>query len=166
MNDTVEITFDVNDKTHTLSGIPTRVWEQFCTQARVLFPDKGEDAWSSFLAEFIMAQSANKVNHLLTDIPPEVAAALDKNLSAIELDWPSLHSYVLSASASGHLELARMSEGGPGMVIIIGIPATTLKRFPTKTEGVHAAEAFGMLLLGMGTGDFQWQVDVKDKPPE
>jgi hypothetical protein len=159
MPDTVDIAFGVDGKTHTLEGVPERAWEQFCTQARVLFPKAGADAWSSFLAEFIMAQSARKVNHLMTDIPPEVADALAKNLDAIGLDWTSVHRYILTASAAGTLELARMSEGGAGIVLILGIDKDTLAAFERKTNGVRLAEAVGMMLLGAGHGDLTWQIE-------
>lgn len=157
MPETVDIEFGVDGKMHTLEGIPQRVWEQFCAQARVLFPKAGADAWSSFLAEFIMAQSARKVNHLMTDIPPEVADALAKNLDAIGLDWTSVHRYILTASAAGTLELARMSEGGSGIVLILGIDADTLKAFEAKTNGTRMAEAVGMMLLGAGHGELTWR---------
>ncbi len=159
---TVTIEFGVDGKTHILDGIPTRVWEQFCTQARVLFPKSGEDAWSSFLAEFIMAQSAKPVNHLLTDIPPEVAEALEQNLNGIGLDWSSVHRYILGASATGNLELLRLSEGGPGIVLIMGISEATLKKVPELTDGVRAAEAFGMFFLGAQNGKLEWQLELTE----
>lgn len=160
MSDTVEVTFGVDGKVHSLDGIPVRVWEQFCTQARVLFPKTGDDAWSSFLAEFVMAQAAKKVNHLMTDIPPEVAEALEANLGAIGLDWTSVHRYLLTASAAGTLELARMSEGGAGIVLVLGIEPSTLKAFERKTNGTRLAEAIGMMLLGAGHGELKWQSEL------
>jgi hypothetical protein len=162
MAETVEIQFGVDGKTHTLDGIPARVWEQFCTQARVLFPKGGNDAWSNFLAEFIMAQCARPVNHLLTDIPPEVAKALEDNLGAIGLEWASVHRYILMASASGNLELVRMSDGGPGAVLVLGIPEQTLKKFTNKTNGVRIAEAIGMMLLGTQTGELNWRLELTE----
>ena len=162
MADTVEIQFGVDGKTHVLNGIPQRVWEQFCAQALVLFPKAGVDAWSSFLAEFIMAQSANNVNHLLTDIPPEVAQALQDNLGAIGLDWSSLHRYILTSSASGNLELVRMSEGGPGMILVMGIPVSALKRWASKTDGIRAGAAVGMMMLGASGGEVNWQLELTE----
>lgn len=118
---------DTNGRDYSIKGFPASVMDDLVKRiAPKHFPNSPEP-WATYISEAIFAAvGGGSRTYFLTDVPDEVAQAMDNLLAQVGWKWDNLHSYLLRAAYGNKIRLIsfRGKEGEEqefGTVIITGV---------------------------------------------
>lgn len=150
-----------NQGTRRLSGIPEDAWEAFERNAKVHFPDAGDNAWAHMISEIIVA-SIGRSTFILTDIPEKNNLAFEALLKRVNWAPDQFFVYLLTAAVKNNLLRILSFIDQPqefGTIIITGIRPSTLNKLEQQV-GVTTEDYFGLLLNAIEAGE------MKVDPPD
>lgn len=143
-----------------MSGIPEDVWQTYVKEAKIHYPDAGEDAPFRLIADLIVSTISHEV-YVLTGIPPEVSQALDTRLEAVGWNHDQFHVYLLRSAAKRDMFRLVSFGGDPqqfGTILVTGLRKSTFDNIE-KVSGVSVEDFLGLLLNGIENGEMEISPD-------
>lgn len=166
---TIRVSVEGDNGPFVLEDIPETAWKQFEEKAKAHFP-KSQDPWASAITEFIIALGGgdgNRRTFIMTDVPNDMAKAMDDKLAEVDWTWDRLHAYLLKAVSADQLKIIAMQSSPQnfGTVLITGIDPDMFDRMQKLHPNLTVERYMGTLIPMLTYGELSIDPETKFAEP-
>lgn len=156
---------------YKIADIPPKLWAQFTERAKVLMPERGDDAWSAFLSNAIASVcDGDSHTFIMTDIPANAKNSLDDACESAKVRADQVIGQIFKSAMDGKFHLLNITDftqvEDTHTLVIVGLPDKAWQGWDAVAQqaNVETEYLLGMFFEAAASGSLNFKGDPGKRP--